>query len=69
MTTESGQARSEAEMKRHALLVPADVTITGYRKAKAEVREHTIFTGESAAIGGDGTAPSPLQYFVSSVVF
>ena len=69
MTTESGQARSDAEVKRHRLVIPADVQITGYRKAKSEVRDHVIHTGESAAIGGDGSAPSPLQYFVSSVVF
>jgi uncharacterized OsmC-like protein len=69
MTTESGAANSEAELKHYPLVIPADVQITGYRKAKAEVREHVIYTGESSAIGGDGSAPSPLQYFVSSVVF
>ena len=69
MTTERRQAPSDAEVKRHPLVVSADVQITGYRKAEAEVRDHVIHTGESAAIGGDGSAPSPLQYFVSSVVF
>ena len=69
MMTESGQPPSDAEAKRRPLVVSAAVQITGHRKAKAEVRDHVIHTGESVAIGGDGSAPSPLQYFVSSVVF
>lgn len=69
MTTGSGEAHSDAQVKRRPLVVSAAVQITGYRTAKAEVRDHTIHTAESERTGGDGSAPSPLQYFVSSVVF
>ena len=69
MTTEREEIPSDAQAKRRPLVVSAAVRITGHRKARAEVRDHTIHTAESERTGGDGSAPSPLQYFVSSVVF
>ena len=66
--TETGPAPGD-EAKRSPLLIEAEVSIIGHRQEMAVTREHTIYCDEATRIGGGGTAPSPLQYFVSSVVF
>ena len=43
--------------------------ITGGMRKEAEVRGFTIYCDEGIAIGGDNSAPPPLAYFASSLMF
>ena len=43
--------------------------ITGGMRKEAEARSFTIYCDEGIAIGGDNSAPPPLAYFASSLMF
>jgi uncharacterized OsmC-like protein len=47
-------------------------TVSGMKK-EAHIRsrdtEFTIQSDEGAAVGGEGSAPTPMQYFVAGVAF
>ena len=66
--TEAASAPGD-DAKRSPLLIQAEVSVIGHRQEMAVVGEHTVYCDEAKRIGGGGMAPSPLQYFVSSVVF
>jgi putative redox protein len=43
------------------------ITFPGNKKVDAEYRGHTIHTDQPVAGGGDGSAPSPFDYFLASI--
>jgi putative redox protein len=43
------------------------ITFSGNKKVDAEYRGHTIHTDQPVAGGGDGSAPSPFDYFLASI--
>ena len=43
------------------------ITFPGGRKVDAEYKGHTIHTDQPAHAGGDGSAPSPFDYFLASI--
>jgi ribosomal protein S12 methylthiotransferase accessory factor len=43
------------------------VTFPGGKRVDAEVEGHVIRTDQSAAHGGDGSAPEPFQLFLASI--
>ena len=51
------------------LIIQGDVRMLERDIKEAKFRDWTIACDERVAIGGDGTAPEPLSYFASSVIF
>ncbi len=47
----------------------AQVSIQSGQLKKGEIGAYTVMCDEGVAIGGTGTAPSPLQYFFLSIGF
>jgi putative redox protein len=44
-----------------------EVVFTGNKKVEAHLRGFTILTDQPAESGGDNTAPTPFEYFLSSI--
>jgi len=51
-----------------AITIEGDVTMLERMKKQADIRGFTIMCDERAPMG-DGTAPPPLAYFASSILF
>ena len=51
------------------LLIQGDVRMLERDIKESKFRDWTIACDERVAIGGDGTAPEPLSYFASSIIF
>jgi len=43
------------------------ITFPGGRKVDAEYKGHTIHTDQPVQAGGEGSAPSPFDYFLASI--
>jgi hypothetical protein len=59
---------------RHRIEFAVEVETLGHQFKRARVGNpnigsYTIFCDEPASFGGDGSAPSPLQYFAASLGF
>ena len=51
------------------LMVPGTAqALDGARKV-AEIRGFTLWSDEPVGVGGDGSAPRPLDYLASSILF
>ena len=68
MTTQPSQPTSDDTISR-AFGIEADIEMMERMKKQSEVRGFTIICDEGAQVGGDNTAPPPLAYFISSLVF
>ena len=67
MTTPA-QSGSQDAISRNIDVESVGRITRGMRK-EAEVRGFTIYCDEGIAIGGDNSAPPPLAYFASSLMF
>ena len=67
MTTQPSQPASD-DMISRAFGIDADLTLLERMKKQSEVRGFTIICDEREP-AGDNSAPSPLAYFISSLVF
>ena len=68
MTTQPSQPASDDTISR-AFGIEADIDMMERMKKQSEVRGFTIICDEGTQVGGDNTAPPPLAYFISSLVF
>src|SRR5687767_8698122 len=73
-TMRSETPGSPPAIGRHQIEFSVDVETLGHQFKRARVGNpnigsHTIFCDEPASYGGDGSAPSPLQYFAASLGF
>lgn len=60
---------SEWPKERRPLTIRASVEVVESHRKRARVGSFTVESDEGAIVGGDGTAPTPLSYFVSSIGF
>ena len=69
MTTQgsSSQSTSDDTISR-AITIEGDVKMLERMKKQADIRGFTIMCDEREPMG-DGTAPPPLAYFASSILF
>ncbi len=67
MTTPSSQSTSEDRISR-SIVVEGDAETLERQKKQAEIRGFTIPCDEREPMG-DNTAPPPLAYFASSILF
>ena len=51
------------------IVVEADAHMLERMRKQAEVRGFTVFCDERTDLGGDNSAPPPLAYFASSILF
>ena len=51
------------------IVVEGDARILERMRKQADIRGFTIFCDEGLQIGGDNSAPAPLTYFASSILF
>ena len=52
-----------------SFVVEADARMLERMRKQAEARGFTIFCDERTDLGGDDSAPPPLAYFASSILF
>ena len=67
MTTSSDPSRTDGGS--WTLKVRGDVRMLERDLKQSKFRDFTIHCDERIEIGGDNTAPSPLAYFASSLIF
>ncbi|PKN38950.1 MAG: osmotically inducible protein C [Deltaproteobacteria bacterium HGW-Deltaproteobacteria-2] len=44
-----------------------NITFDGNKKVSAHFRDFTVYTDQPVAVGGENTAPSPLEIFLSTI--
>ena len=66
MTTPS--STSQDAISRN-IVVEGDARTLDRMRKQADIRGFTIFCDEGLQIGGDNSAPPPLAYFASSLLF
>ena len=69
MTTSSSNTSTSAQTGRRIFEMEGDAESLERQRKMAQIRESTIYCDEGTSIGGDGTAPSPMEYFLSSLLF
>ena len=67
MTT-SGAA-PETQPTSRTIVMEGDGETMGPMFKRAKIRDSWIFCDEGSGLGGDGSAPTPMEYFVSSILF
>ncbi len=69
MTTQSSSSQSTSDDTiSRAITIEGDVKMLERMKKQANIRGFTIICDEREPMG-DGTAPPPLAYFASSILF
>ena len=66
--TSSSQPTSQDIVSRN-IVIEGDAHIVERMRKQANIRDFTILCDEGVAQGGDGSAPPPLVYFASSILF
>ena len=69
MTTPSSAPAASSDTISRSIVVEGDVRMMERMRKEADIRGFTIFCDEGVQIGGDGSAPAPLSYFASSIMF
>ena len=69
MSTQSSDTTATAQTGRRIFEMEGDAESLERQRKMSQIRESTIYCDEGTAIGGDGTAPSPMEYFLSSLLF
>ncbi len=69
MTTQRSNTNTTAQAGRNIFEMEGDAESLERQRKMSQIRESTIYCDEGTAIGGDGTAPSPMEYFLSSLLF
>lgn len=57
------------ETTRRVFIMEGDGETAERQKKVAHIRDSVIYCDEGTNIGGDGSAPTPMEYFVSSIMF
>lgn len=68
MTSQSASGSTSGDTISRSIAVESDVQMLDHMKKQAESRGFTIMCDEREPMGGN-TAPPPLAYFASSILF
>ena len=69
MTTPAAGAGPAQQTAKRTIVIEGDAETLERQRKVSRIRESTIYCDEGTAIGGDGSAPTPMEYFLSSILF
>ena len=55
--------------QRLSIVMEGDGETMGPMLKRAKIRDVWMYCDEGPSLGGDGSAPTPMEYFVASIVF
>ena len=60
---------TQGTTSRRTIVMEGDGETLGPMLKRAKIRDNWIFCDEGEGLGGDASAPTPMEYFVSSILF
>ena len=51
------------------IVIEGDGETLERQRKMMQIRDSTIYCDECKDIGGDGSAPTPMEFFISSIIF